>query len=94
MQLANMQELESEKLSDQPPAHDEHLFIVIHQVYELWFKQMLHEIDSIRDIFEKPTVEEKDVGLAVHRLHRITEIQEVLLQQLNVLETMTPVCAR
>eukprot|EP01138_Halocafeteria_seosinensis_P009256 gb/GECG01009459.1/.p1 GENE.gb/GECG01009459.1/~~gb/GECG01009459.1/.p1 ORF type:complete len:396 (+),score=62.32 gb/GECG01009459.1/:1-1188(+) len=89
-ELANLQHLESDKISDWPPAHDEHLFIVIHQVYELWFKQMLHEIDSIRNIFRQSHVPEKDVGLAVHRLTRVTEIQQVLLQQLNVLETMTP----
>lgn len=69
-------------------AHDEHLFIVIHQVYELWFKQILHEIDSVRRIFSTAPIEERNIGIAVERLHRIREIQTVLLQQVTVLETM------
>lgn len=71
------------------PAHDELLFIIVHQVYELWFKQILHEIDSVRDSFGKGYVDEKDVGVAVSRLHRITEIQKLLIDELRVLETMT-----
>lgn len=72
------------------PAHDEMLFIVVHQVYELWFKQILHELDSVAKIFAKPFVVEKEMGTAITRLHRITKIQELLVQQLSVLETMTP----
>jgi tryptophan 2,3-dioxygenase len=72
------------------PAHDETLFIIVHQAYELWFKQILHELDSVRDIFKKDYVEEKDVGVAVSRLSRITEIQKILIDQLRILETMTP----
>ena len=72
-----------------PPAHDEHLFIIVHQVYELWFKQILHEMDSVIDTFGKEYVDEKDVGIAVLRLERITEIQKLLIEQLRILETMT-----
>lgn len=71
------------------PAHDETLFIIVHQVYELWFKQILHELDSVIDAFGKEYVDEKDVGIAVLRLERITEIQKLLIEQLRVLETMT-----
>ena len=72
------------------PAHDELLFIVIHQVYELWFKLILHELDSVRGIFLQEYVAEKDIGIAASRLGRITEIQKILIDQLRVLETMTP----
>jgi tryptophan 2,3-dioxygenase len=71
------------------PAHDEMLFIIIHQVYELWFKQIQHELDDVLDIFSKDYVDEKQIGIAISRLRRITEIQKVLVDQLNVLETMT-----
>lgn len=72
------------------PAHDELLFIIVHQVYELWFKQILHEINSIRVIFGNPTVDEPGIGVACHRAERIVQIQKLLLDQLTVLETMTP----
>ncbi len=71
-------------------AHDETLFIIVHQAFELWFKQILHELAAITDIFSADPVAEKDVGRAVHGLHRITEIQRLLIDQLGVLETMTP----
>ncbi|HVE12067.1 MAG TPA: tryptophan 2,3-dioxygenase family protein [Elusimicrobiota bacterium] len=72
------------------PAHDETLFIIVHQTYELWFKQILHELDSILALFGKTAVDEEDMGLAAARLARITEIQKILIDQLRVLETMTP----
>ncbi len=72
------------------PAHDETLFIIVHQVYELWFKQIMHELDSVIDLFEKDYVDEKNIGIAAARLSRITEIQKLLIDQLRVLETMTP----
>ena len=71
------------------PAHDEMLFIVVHQTYELWFKQILTELDSVLAIFSKPKLDEMDMGTAVARLQRITEIQKLLIQQITVLETMT-----
>ncbi|HEX9658393.1 MAG TPA: tryptophan 2,3-dioxygenase family protein [Bacteroidota bacterium] len=71
-------------------AHDEMLFIIVHQVYELWFKQILHEMQSLVEAFGKEYVDEKDVGVAVLRLTRVTEIQKLLVDQLRVMETMTP----
>lgn len=71
-------------------AHDEMLFIIVHQAYELWFKQILHELHSVLAIFEPDYVDEKDVGVAVQRLQRIIEIQKLLIDQLGILETMTP----
>jgi tryptophan 2,3-dioxygenase len=72
------------------PAHDEMLFIVVHQAYELWFKQILWELDAVRATFRGARVAEEDLGQAALRLGRIVEIQRVLLQQVDVLETMTP----
>lgn len=72
------------------PAHDELLFIITHQTYELWFKQVLHELDAVLAIMGAPSVEEKDVGRALHYLERVIRIQGVLLGQIDVLETMTP----
>lgn len=72
------------------PAHDEMLFIIVHQAYELWFKQIIFELDSVIDMFDDDKVDEKNIGTAISRLHRITEIQRILIDQLRVLETMTP----
>jgi tryptophan 2,3-dioxygenase len=72
------------------PAHDEMLFIVTHQAYELWFKQILHELDSVLEDFSGKTVPESRIGTAVSRLSRVVEIQKLLVDQLRVLETMTP----
>ncbi|KXK50762.1 MAG: Tryptophan 2,3-dioxygenase [Chlorobi bacterium OLB5] len=71
-------------------AHDEMLFIIVHQAYELWFKQILHEIDSVNRMFRDDVVDERSIGIAVSRLHRVTEIQKLIIEQLRVLETMTP----
>jgi len=71
-------------------AHDEVLFIIVHQVYELWFKQILHELDSVITIFQDGFVNENSMGVAVARIARINEIQKLLIDQLRVLETMTP----
>ncbi|MDQ3194728.1 MAG: tryptophan 2,3-dioxygenase [Bacteroidota bacterium] len=71
-------------------AHDELLFIIVHQAYELWFKQIIHELDSVLNMFREDIVDEKNIGIAVARLRRVTAIQNLLIEQLNVLETMTP----
>ena len=68
-----------------PPEHDEMLFIVIHQVYELWFKELLHEIDRVRQLLTAD-----DPYRAQHTLKRILTILKVLVAQLDILETMTP----
>ena len=72
------------------PAHDETLFIIIHQVYELWFKQIIHELGSVMDMFDDNRVDERNMGVAVARLNRIIEIQKLIIDQIRVLETMTP----
>ena len=71
-------------------AHDETLFIITHQAYELWFKQMLHELHSIIAVFSEETVADQQLTSIVHRLKRIIRIQEVINQQIGILETMTP----
>lgn len=71
-------------------AHDEMLFIVVHQAYELWFKQILHELDSVLGIFSADYIEERAIALATHQLQRITKIQHLLIEQIEVIETMTP----
>lgn len=72
------------------PAHDEMLFIVVHQTYELWFKLILHELDSVHRLFAADSIDEKSMGTAVARLVRVTEVQKLLIDQLRILETMTP----
>ena len=69
-------------LSDE---HDEHLFIVVHQVYELWFKQLVHELRHLR-----VRLEAGDTAHALHTLKRILTILKVVVAQVDVLETMTP----
>lgn len=81
--------------SDKPgnePAHDEMLFIIIHQAYELWFKQVLYEVNSVIDIMSKPALNDNSAELqtVVHRLQRTVTILKVLVQQIDILETMTP----
>jgi tryptophan 2,3-dioxygenase len=71
-------------------AHDETLFIIIHQAYELWFKQIIHEIESIYEIFNREKVKPTDLSTVNLRLNRIVEIQRVLNGQLKIIETMTP----
>ncbi len=71
-------------------AHDETLFIIIHQTYELWFKQIIHEINSVYDLFNVEKVRPDSLGTINHRLQRIVEIQRVLNDQLAIIETMTP----
>lgn len=86
-QLLSAQHLES--AVDGPPVHDEMLFVIVHQTYELWFKQVIWELDSIIDIFSRETVDEESMGIVVARLRRITQIQDLLVKQIAVLETMT-----
>jgi tryptophan 2,3-dioxygenase len=71
-------------------AHDEMLFIIIHQAYELWFKQIVHELESIVVIMQQEYVDERNLHKVEHRLNRIIEIQQLLIQQIRVLETMSP----
>lgn len=87
-ELTRLQQKRSDTF--QVSAHDEMLFIIVHQTYELWFKQILTELDSVLKIFASPQIDEAHMGTAVHRLERIVEIQKILVQQVTVLETMTP----
>jgi tryptophan 2,3-dioxygenase len=86
--LLSCQRLESE--AQGKPAHDEMLFIIVHQVYELWFKQIITEVDSILEIFKSERVDERLMDLIVSRLRRVIEIQKLLIDQVGVMETMTP----
>ena len=71
-------------------AHDELLFIIVHQAYELWFKQILHELEAVYAIFDRPTIPERHMGSVVSHLERVVAVQRLLLGQIDVLETMTP----
>lgn len=82
------QELESTRAG--APAHDEMLFIVVHQAFELWFKQILWELGPVLEVMSGERVDERDMGRVVSHLTRITAIQPLLIDQLAVLETMTP----
>ncbi len=86
--LLNSQHLESAKFEDKP-AHEEMLFIITHQTYELWFKQILWEVDSFLEIFKEDSVSDENLSKAVHRLKRVNEIFRVLISQITILETMT-----
>ncbi|MGI9086370.1 MAG: tryptophan 2,3-dioxygenase [Chthoniobacterales bacterium] len=73
-------------------AHDEMLFIIIHQAYELWFKQILHELAACGEVLSKPAADDDgpDMNVVVQRLKRIVDIWKLLNHQVDVLETMTP----
>lgn len=86
--LLDAQTLESARHGE--PIHDEMLFIVVHQAYELWFKQITWEIDSVLQLFGKDQVDETDMGTAIARLRRIHRIEGLLIEQVAILETMTP----
>src|SRR6202521_1072920 len=66
-------------------AHDELLFIVVHQVYELWFKVLIDELESVRS-----SIEAEDLRAARHALNRVKVIEDLLVEQVAVLETMAP----
>ena len=74
-----------QRLSSDPPEHDELLFITIHQVYELWFKQILWELDRAVRLLDVD-----DRARVGHALKRVRSIVKVMVSQLDVLETMTP----
>ncbi len=76
--------------STQPESHDEMLFIIVHQAFELWFKQIIHELDSMISDFSESYLPDQKLGVINQRLKRIIEIQTLLVPHLNILETMTP----
>jgi tryptophan 2,3-dioxygenase len=65
--------------------HDEMLFIIIHQVYELWFKELLHELDHLGDLLDRD-----DLPPALHTMKRILTVLKVMVAQIDILETITP----
>ena len=77
--------LSAQEVRSDPPEHDELLFIVIHQTYELWFKQLLHELDRIKVLFSA-----NELFGALHLIKRVRMILKTLVGQLDILETMTP----
>lgn len=87
--ILNAQAPESDKAGVE--AHDEMLFIITHQAYELWFKQVLYELNSIIDLLASPKVNDNapTMQMVVHRSHRIIAILRLLVDQINVMETMT-----
>jgi len=88
--LLNAQDPESNKQN--ASAHDEMLFIIIHQTYELWFKQLHHEADACVATMSQPALNDNSPELqtVVHRLNRIAVILRVLVHQIDIMETMTP----
>lgn len=86
--LLNAQTPESGKFGKE--AHDEMLFIITHQTYELWFKQILHELRSVLELFSAMPLDERRLHIIAVRLDRIVHIQHVINQQIGILETMTP----
>jgi len=89
--ILDAQQPESFKQGNEP-AHDEMLFIIVHQTYELWFKQIIFELDYILSVFKKQKIDDnsEDLNLVRHRLNRIIHILELLNQQVALIETMTP----
>jgi tryptophan 2,3-dioxygenase len=87
-QLLSAQNPKSAEVGDL--VHDELLFITVHQTYELWFKQMLVELDSVMAIMAQDRIPERELGTVLSRLQRLNEIQRLLNTQMDVLETLTP----
>lgn len=77
--------LELQQPRSQPPEHDEMLFIIVHQVYELWFKLQLHELEKIRDDFRQ-----NHLYGAIATFKRARTIMKVMVEQIDILETLTP----
>jgi tryptophan 2,3-dioxygenase len=87
--LLGAQKMRSLEL-DEKPAHEEMLFIVVHQSYEIWFKQIIHELESVIDTFDDPIVDDRKIGIAVSRLNRVSQIFKLLIEHISIMETMTP----
>lgn len=77
--------LSLQRTRSSPAHHDEPLFIIIHQVYELWFKLLLHEVDSAIGLLDADKLAE-----ATRLLRRVAEVQHLLVEQVKILETMRP----
>src|SRR5215471_3178162 len=79
--------LDQQRPQVEPPVHDELLFITVHQAYELWFKQLLHELTAVRDAMLAGTAQAWRARQLLQRAH---VIERLLVSQIDVLETMTP----
>lgn len=77
--------LELQQLKSEPPEHDETLFIIIHQTYELWFKQILHEFGKLRK-----NLEAGNTWSSLKTMRRVLTILKTMVSQIDILETMTP----
>lgn len=77
--------LDLQRLQSEPPHHDELLFIIIHQAYELWFKLILHEMQKTRE-----SMKQRKILRATHFMKRVLAIMKLLVKQIHILETMTP----
>ena len=87
-EILGAQKLRSAELDN--PAHEEMLFIIVHQVYELWFKQIRHELTSVIEFFADNEVIESSLSTAVGRLNRVESILKLMVDQIAIMETMTP----
>lgn len=85
-ELLKLQQPRSDK-----PEHDEVLFIIIHQVYELWFKQILHEADFLTELLSNDEPGDGVPAKVGHTLKRILTILKTMVAQVDILETMTPI---
>uniref|UniRef100_A0A7E4UMH5 Tryptophan 2,3-dioxygenase n=1 Tax=Panagrellus redivivus TaxID=6233 RepID=A0A7E4UMH5_PANRE len=86
--LLNCQTMKS--ANDKKPVQDEHLFIIIHQAYELWFKQIIFDIDHVRTLLDNSIVDETKTLQIVSLLERTVRILRLLADQILILETMSP----
>ena len=76
--ILSAQTLRSAEVDDNA-AHEEMLFIIVHQAYELWFKQIIHELESVLELFRQDKVDERNIGTSIGRLERVKEIQKILI---------------
>lgn len=88
-ELLSTQKPRSGEIEDKA-AHEEMLFIITHQSYELWFKQTIHELESVITMFNTDDVDEKNIGIAIGRLGRVIKIFNLLVEHIPLIETMTP----
>jgi tryptophan 2,3-dioxygenase len=86
--IIGAQKLRSEEVTGKP-VHDEMMFIVVHQAYELWFKMILHDVGSVIELFRTVTRDDQ-ISTAVHRLERVIEIMKLLVHQVDLVEQITP----
>ena len=87
-QLLSAQDLRSVQLNE--PAHEEMLFIIVHQVYELWFKQVIHELESVSEMFSLEKIKDTHLSISIGRMNRVQAILKLMVEQIGIMETMTP----